>query len=168
MNIFVLDEDPIVAASCLVDRHTVKMVLESAQMLANCYTDNQLAAKDCPRTKTGNVRKHSYYNHPCSKWVRETTGNIKWLCEHAEAIDVERMERYGTEPHFSIEFIRWAYLNRFESCAEQAGVTPFALAMPDEYKQDNAVEAYRDYYRYGKKHLHEWKRNRPDWIDKEK
>ena len=33
MNIFVLDKDPIVAAKMACDKHIVKMILESAQML---------------------------------------------------------------------------------------------------------------------------------------
>ena len=33
MNIFVVDEDPEVAARQLCDKHVVKMILESAQML---------------------------------------------------------------------------------------------------------------------------------------
>jgi len=43
-------------------------------------------------------------------------------------------------------------------------MTPFALVMPEQYKQADAVEAYRNYYRFEKKHLHQWKQNKPDWI----
>ena len=34
MNIFVLDEDPVVAATMSCDKHVVKMILETAQMLS--------------------------------------------------------------------------------------------------------------------------------------
>ena len=30
-------------------------------------------------------------------------------------------------------------------------------AMPDEYKEKESINAYRNYYFYGKKHLHKWK-----------
>ena len=33
MNIFYLDKDPVVAAQMSCDKHVVKMILESAQML---------------------------------------------------------------------------------------------------------------------------------------
>ena len=33
MNIFVLDENPVIAAKMACDKHIVKMILESAQML---------------------------------------------------------------------------------------------------------------------------------------
>jgi len=37
MNIFMVDMDPIVAAQSLVDRHVVKMVLESSQLLSTAH-----------------------------------------------------------------------------------------------------------------------------------
>jgi hypothetical protein len=40
-------------------------------------------------------------------------------------------------------------------------MTPFALAMGDEYKVGNALESYREYYRHGKTHLHSWKKRTP-------
>ena len=36
MNIFVVDEDPVIAARQLCDKHVVKMILETAQMLMHC------------------------------------------------------------------------------------------------------------------------------------
>ena len=33
MNIFVLDEDPVISAQQACDKHVVKMILESAQMI---------------------------------------------------------------------------------------------------------------------------------------
>ena len=37
MNIFVLDEDPIKAAEYHCNKHVVKMILESAQMLSTVH-----------------------------------------------------------------------------------------------------------------------------------
>lgn len=165
MNIFIIDRDPVQAARWLVDRHTVKMVLESAQMLANCFDPEILEEEDCPRTKSGSVRKHSYYNHPCSKWVRESRENMLWLCRHAIAIDEERLARYGTAPHSSLPFIKWAMENIHRSVVPRGGITKFAQAMPDVFKHEDPVVAYRNYYRHGKKHLHQWKRNKPEWLD---
>ena len=56
MNIFCIDENPIQAARWLCDIHLSKMVVESSQMLANCFTSETL--EDAPRAKSGNVRKH--------------------------------------------------------------------------------------------------------------
>jgi hypothetical protein len=164
MNIFCLSECPIQSAKWLVDRHTIKMVLESAQMLANCFTEEQLEVPDCPKTKKGTSRKHSYYNHPCSIWVRQSKENMQWLINHALAIEQERVERYQTPEHFSIPFIHWCQKNILLSPIPSGDMTKFALAMPDEYKTDNSVESYRNYYKHGKSHLHSWKQNKPDWI----
>ena len=37
MNIFYVDKDPIVAAKMLIDKHVVKMIVESAQMLSTAH-----------------------------------------------------------------------------------------------------------------------------------
>ena len=38
--------------------------------------------------------------------------------------------------------------------------------MPDEYKNENAVTAYRNYYYNGKKEIAEWNKgvSMPDWF----
>ena len=165
MNIFVLDKNPVKAARWAVDRHVSKMPTESAQMLANCFSKERLAAPDCPRTKTGETRKHSHFNHPCSKWVRESRANFLWLAVHALALDEERIARSeNKEPNHSISFVKWAINHIEESNVPEGELTPFALAMPDIYKTKNPVESYRNLYREGKKHLHKWGRNKPNWI----
>jgi hypothetical protein len=49
---------------------------------------------------------------------------------------------------------------------EDAGLTPFALAMDKQYVvSEDAVENYRNYYTIGKRDLHSWKkRSKPGWI----
>ena len=37
MNIFYLDRDPVVAAQLMCDKHVVKMILESAQILSTAH-----------------------------------------------------------------------------------------------------------------------------------
>jgi hypothetical protein len=41
--------------------------------------------------------------------------------------------------------------------------TPFAQAMPDKYKNDSVVKAYRDYYMGDKWEFATWKTNVPEW-----
>ena len=166
MNIFAVHIIPQIAAIQLVDRHVVKMITESAQILSNCFTLEQLASPDCPRTQKGTPRKHSYPHHPCCKWVNESRSNMSWVIEHAIALEEERIYRFESDtPHFSIAFVKWAKEHRDESISLNANRTPFAQAMPPEYKRINWVEAYRKYYAIGKKHLHQWtKRGAPEWI----
>jgi hypothetical protein len=58
-----------------------------------------------------------------------------------------------------------------EYCLSMSGalpcgeLTPFAQAMPVEYKSDDALIAYRLYYIKAKRHLASWKkRDMPFWF----
>ena len=50
---------------------------------------------------------------------------------------------------------------------ETVGLTPFALAMPEQYKSDDHVEAYRNYYMSEEKQkIASWnkRREKPEWY----
>ena len=173
MNIFVLDRNPIASAIHMVDSHVMsKMIVESCQILSNCFTYEQLEYPTCPRTQKGTVRKHSYPHHPCCKWVQESKSNMMWVINNALSMDLERIDRWlilhpnaVCPDHFSMEFIRWCAKNINLSKVPKEYLTPFVQCMPDEYKNPDAVIAYRNYYKEGKKHLHKWTRNKPFWIN---
>lgn len=41
--------------------------------------------------------------------------------------------------------------------------------MPDEYKTDNVVESYRNYYKGSKSEMAKWKKdNKPYWMSESK
>jgi len=150
MNIFVLHRDPVVAAQMQCDRHVVKMVLESAQMLSTAV--NVLGGE--ARYKTAHV------NHPCSIWARETLGNFIWLYDHGMALAKEYTERYGKR-HKSEEVI--------QDCMDEIRPlplynlkrTPHPLCMPDEYKTTDVVESYRSFYIGDKSRFAQWNKTRP-------
>jgi hypothetical protein len=145
------------------------MVLESAQMVANCFSEAVL--ESAPKTKKGTTRKYSYWKHPCSIWARETLGNLDWLLRHSLAMEVERLNR-GFNPHFSAEFLHWAYENILKSAnylsLEQ---TPFAIAINEAmscrqeptFESSDDVGKYRLYYKLDKPFA-TWKKNKPLWI----
>ena len=64
MNIFYLSRDPHEAARLQCDRHVVKMILETAQMLctAHRYLDGDERADKLGMYKTAHL------NHPSTKW----------------------------------------------------------------------------------------------------
>ena len=64
MNIFATDSNPIIAARNLCDKHINKMIVESAQMLANGFSLERLAQDDVPRNQKGEPRTHGYSKHP--------------------------------------------------------------------------------------------------------
>jgi hypothetical protein len=47
---------------------------------------------------------------------------------------------------------------------QQEELTPFALAMPEQFRVDCPVESYRNFYRFDKIRFARWKRNQPDWL----
>jgi hypothetical protein len=151
VNVFVLDYDPDVAAAYLVDKHVVKMMLETAQLLSTAVN---LAGVDAPY-------KTTHANHPCSLWVRESRQNFDWLVRHGIAIAGEYTRRYG-KVHKSESIVR--VLSAYSELFPDTSLTAFALAMPEEYKTSDAVESYRKYYTCAKRHIASWKTSRPPWF----
>lgn len=157
MNIFVLDENPEVAAKMHNDKHCVKMILESAQLLCGVHhMINQSSVLEVPY-------KLSHKNHPCSIWARQCIENYIWLCDLGLALCEEYTYRYGKR-HKSQDIIEWCLINK-PDLKENGDITPFALAMPDECKTKTAVESYRLYYLTHKRDMSTWKnRNKPEWF----
>jgi hypothetical protein len=153
MNIFVLNQDPIKAASLLCKRHVIKMILESTQLLSTSHLLNG----------SKNIYRPSHLKHPCNLWLTESEENYDWLIFHGISLCFEYNERYN-KVHSCLQVILWAEQNRPK--LPKKSITPFAIAMPDVYKiSDNPIECYREYYAKGKKHLHTWKNNKkPDFI----
>lgn len=146
MNIFVLDYDPEKAAQMLCDKHVVKMVLETAQMLCAAF-DN------APYKKT-------HANHPCTLWSQESSGNYTWLVEHGLAIAAEYTLRYG-KIHKSQSVIEWCRDHQHELTFPTTRPTPFALVMPEKYRVAQTPLAYRAYYREEKAKIAAWNKTRP-------
>jgi hypothetical protein len=162
LNIFVLDNDPKVAAQLHADKHVVKMVLELYQQMGSAMRRHGATDRDMPLTAKGTPLKGGYHNHPCTKWVGDTRENFQWAAEHAIALCEEYTYRYG-KTHACEDGIK--YMARCHWVIPEGELTPFAQAMPDECKMEDAVFAYRNYYNKGKAHLHSWKKRPvPLWI----
>jgi hypothetical protein len=144
MNIFVLDSDPEVAAQMLFDKHVVKMALETAQILS---------------TINGGPYKPTHEKHPCVIWASEAVDNYTWLVKHGIGICNEYKYRYNKE--HKCEEVIYALEQPLKPI--WYGATPWTLCMPDTYKQEDPVEAYRAYYK-SKSSFAAWtKRPQPEW-----
>lgn len=154
MNIFVLDRDPIVAAKMQCDKHVVKMIVETAQMLSTAV--NELGGRAKYRS--------AYKNHPCTVWARQTLGNFLWLYDHGEALCAEYTFRYK-KVHKSEAVISNCLHEVVSLPLHGLNITPLPLCMPDEYKQDCPVKAYRAYYQSEKAYFAKWNKGReePFW-----
>jgi len=160
MNIFVLNRDPAKAAQDQCDKHVVKMILESAQML--CTAHRELDGDFCDRL---GFYRSTHKNHPCSIWVRESMHNYRWLYLHMIALGNEYTYRYGKE-HLSIKKLGKA-LERLPNNIPVARMTDFPQCMPEEYKNLDPVWAYRRYYINEKADIATWNKTRkqPEWYN---
>ena len=156
MNLFILDNRPSVAARYHCDKHVVKMVLETAQLLS---TAHRLHDEEVD----GFIYQATHFNHPCSIWVRKCAGNYRWTYRLFKALAKEYHYRYGRQ-HKSWLILQ-DRLAKPPRNIPRGRQTPFALAMPDKYKQDDAVQAYRDYYIGDKSEMFTFtRRDIPDWV----
>jgi len=153
MNIFFLDFDVKKCAEYHCDKHVVKMILETAQLLCSAH---HVTGGTAPY-------KLSHKNHPCSIWVRSSLSNYLYLCELGLALGEEYTYRYGKK-HKSIEVIEWCLQNRPN--IHDIDFTSPPLAMGDEFKLGNdVIGSYRNYYKGAKSEIVSWKnREVEDWF----
>jgi Pyrimidine dimer DNA glycosylase len=176
MNIFAIDKDPIQSAQWMVDKHVVKMILETAQLLSTAhrlldgtqYIDKTKTGRNVKRWRLPDERETVLYsathiNHPSAVWCRETSDNYKWLYRHFLALCMEYKHRYG-KVHKCMDMCD--HLCSYPRYIKLGDLTPVTPAMPDEYKVPNdSVASYRNYYRVAKARMHKWtKRDAPEWI----
>lgn len=182
MNLFILDDDLDRCAEAHIDKHVGKMQLEAAQLMATTlWVDKVLGF--VPRKLTsdeiGAIKKltsvepsieertftrylPTHINHPCAIWVRSSLGNYTWTHCYVNALNSENVWR-GNKSHASCAEVNRMPDPKHITCDQ---MTPFALAMPDEYKSAYAIEAYRNYYIGEKRDIASWKRRGPpDWWE---
>lgn len=162
MNIFILDEDPIIAAQSMCDKHVVKMVTESAQMLSTAH-------RILDDSQDQSLYKIAHAKHPCTLWTMESAANYDWHYRHYVAIADEYTYRYGKEHGaFSRETNIGQVLARIPTSIPRGDLTPFAIAMknfPDCVVPNDAVSSYRNYYRVAKQSFAKWThRSPPEWY----
>lgn len=133
MNIFAIDLDPYKCVERYHNKHVVKMLLETAQMLCALHP---------PGTAP---YKRTHYNHPCTKWARLNRSNYFWLCNLGNALAVEYTQRYG-KIHKSEAVIEWCTDNVPEDIPH-GSLTDFVQVMPEEFKvSGDSIKAYNKYY----------------------
>lgn len=182
MNIFYLDEDPRQCAEWMVDKHVVKMILETAQLLStahriidgtltevNYYVDGYDKVKNKKTWVLPDGRDEVFYrathmNHPSAIWTRQSVENYNWLVEHLFALSDEYTYRYG-KVHKTITKMGYDIQSPPHGLNEW-DMTPMPSCMADEYIiGSDPVANYRNYYKLGKANIHSWKkREAPAWI----
>ena len=141
MNIFYLDKDPYKAASYFYDKHKVKMILESAQMLCTAH-------HVCGNPDDVPYRQ-AHLNHPSTIWARQSRPNYFWLYEHMIALGQEYTKRYG-KIHMTIDKCKFALSFCPDGITSEQFTEP-PQCMPDEYKVPGcSITAYWNYYEQDK------------------
>ena len=186
MNIFILSLDPKEAAEYHCDKHVIKMILETTQLLYQCWAAldennwRETLEQELENNETLNEMKENgqkvnfktykcgkgHMNHPCSKWVRESVENYKWLCELGKRLCDEKMHRWSKNKQHSCLGHLEVLSKYVPTTLPKTPLTDFAKAMPEEYKSTNSVESYRMYYNQDKMRMFKWtNRPVPYWIN---
>jgi hypothetical protein len=179
MNIFYVDSDPEVAARNMVDRHVVKMILETAQLLSTAHRviDGE---EFVGQTQSGRKAKRwrlsgkadaimyaaTHINHPSAVWVRENSANYAWLYDHLLALGREYTYRYG-RTHLTIDKLKDILRDAPANIEQSKVMTKMPSCMDKQYIISlDPIINYRNYYNYGKTDLLRWSnRPPPQWID---
>ena len=163
MNIFYFYDCPIASAKAQPDKMLVKMPLETAQML--CTAHRELDGDEY--SDANGLYKRAYWNHPCTIWTRKSKGNYQWLYDHFLALGDEYTYRYG-KTHASVKKLSKPLHFCPENIKRCMNMTPVAQAMPDQYKDDDPIKAYRNYC-INEKDYAKWEkgRNKPKWWNKD-
>lgn len=171
MNIFYLHNDPKVCAEFHNDRHLVKMVLETCQLLSTAHRildGTQIEAK----SKTGrNVKRWKLNNeldeilysathvsHPSAVWARQSAANYDWLVHLLIELCAEYTYRYGKVHKCQEIGLVNALRIHPKNIPNDVAFTEPTPAMPDDVKVfDDSIASYRNYYINNKTHLASWK-----------
>jgi hypothetical protein len=166
MNLFILSLIQREIAQYMMDKHVSKILLEAVQML--CSAKRILSPDDEINDR---IYKLAHKNHPVTIWCRKSKANFVWTLDLVEELHNEWKYRYGhPETKFHKSYLMAVLLRENmpkDEAFEEEGMTPFALAMPVQYKTDDAVESYRNYYMSEEKQkIATWnkKRERPAWY----
>lgn len=189
MNIFALHPNPRKAARWHVDKHVVKMLLETCQLLYTAHwilfypelEKHKSAIKFSKEQKQLEVPEYMWYapdcattgeatyrpchpTHPCSRWTRECSGNYLWLAELGMELAREFRFRFR-KVHSCEKHIQWLYDN-LPLTIPMSPRNGFAIAMDQDYRiSKNPIICYRNYYRKGKTALIKYTgRHAPHWL----
>lgn len=160
MQILILDEKPELNAQYQVDKHVCKLQTELAQCLSTAFR-HYTKGNSIPLW----MYQSTHENHPCVLWIKESLSNFKYGIELGIALHAEYNYRYPKNRKYQKEKQHFLWLKNNLPNIIDKGLTSFALAMPEQYRSDNVVESYREYYKKEKVHLFKWtNRERPYWV----
>jgi hypothetical protein len=170
MNIFFLDRDPATAARYHNDKHTVKMILEYAQLLSTAHRVLDGSLDGTLYDERNNVLyKTTHKNHPSAVWVRRELDHYRWVHDLLYFLIGEFRYRYG-KPHATERLLPLLLDAPYNiPIGDSLIMEDPPQCMPDDSKNPDTVIAYRTYYIKYKYHIANWKkREKPEWWTENK
>jgi hypothetical protein len=183
MNIFVLSECPVDSAVQQCDKHVVKMIVESAQMLSTAHRmvdgkQTTVLSSSGRRIKMWKLDdpyldnllyKSVHTGHPSTVWTTESDQNYQWHYRHFVALCDEYEYRYG-KVHSTRTKLEEALAQTPNNIKRTESITPFKLAMqqfPACIVEGDAVQSYRNFYQTKQDRFNmAWtKRPIPSWFE---
>ena len=183
MNIFYLDSNTNLCAKYHVDKHVIKMILETCQLLSTAHrlldgTESTVTSATGRKVKKwllSDWRESTLYsathnNHPSAVWCRKSKANYLWLARLNVELCVEYTYRYGKVHKCESSQLVESLLSNVPNNISNDSFTEPTPAMPDDCKvKGNSIKSYRNYYFMNKQHLSSWKgkinsREVPDWF----
>jgi len=156
MNIFYLNADPSKCARDHCDKHVCKMIIEYAQLLSTAH--HVLDGEDAP----DNIYKKTHVNHPSAVWARQNRDNYLWLYVLFIECLAEYKRRYVRD--HATSRLRDTLSSPPNNIPDGELTVP-PQCMPDHYKRDDAIQAYRAYYVGDKAGFARWRySDTPTWY----
>jgi hypothetical protein len=152
MNIFVLDLNPKKCAELHCDKHVIKMIVETAQLLCTAHHING--------TTLDGLYKLTHKNHPCAIWVRESYHNYVWTVKLGLELCFEYYKRYS-KIHKTQELLEKLSITLPDKFPRYE-LTKRPLCMPEKYHTVCVVESYISYYKNDKKDILKYKNGIPE------
>ena len=182
MNLFILDKDPVKAAQLQCDKHVVKMIVESAQMLSTAHRmldgsltrapsksgKTKVKAWVLPDDREDVLYKAVHMNHPCTVWTMKSNNNYTWHWVHFAALCDEYTYRYK-KVHATDKLLR-EKLKALPRNIEVGYLTLQPLAMksnPECMFPSDPVKSYRMFYQTKQERFKmAWtEREVPEWFE---
>jgi hypothetical protein len=165
MNIFFVDENPRAAARMLANAHVRSQLNESYKMLSAVHHNYDSVVPG--------MAGLTHPDHPCTRWVGDTSHNYNWLYEHANELCREYRIRWDVSHWYEDDI---EALSKPPLGLKRASITlpPIVVSrdLQPEIDPDypwgwkDVIKAYQAYYNRDKRHLHFWMGERipPRWI----
>jgi hypothetical protein len=171
MNIFYLSNDVTNCARQHVDKHVVKMVLEYGQLMSTAHrvldgvpyegrtvNNRRIQRWLLPDEREQIIWKASHVKHPSGIWLRSSSTHYRWLYSLWLELCSEYTFRYGKR--HSAERMTAVFSQLPKNIPNLGWLCEPPKAMPDEYKVEDTIQSYRNYYIRSKRSFAVWK-NRP-------